>query len=387
MENQSIFDRSRTDRRGLINTDRLLSGMATQSLDAVVAVSLTNVTYTGGVFLNDPTALTFVVTSAEGDQGVVVNEADAYFLRTYSWIDEVRPFRFAATTVDTNRAAVDMLVGMLLDMGLGNATVGIEKAYLSTLYWEELVNKAASARFVDGGDVFEYARLIKTPAEIELLRRAAYYTDKAIHTAFALARPGDTEKAVTNQMQAGVLRLGADGLAHAHIHAGVHSTIVHAWPMEKPFEHGEVIHVDFGAVFGGYTTDIARNAIVGRATRRQEAIYKELWDIEQLLVDHMQPGAVAGELFDMGQAAFEHAGLIYPWGTLGHSLGLSGHEGFEIAAGSDEVLESGMVVNVEPSHIEAGDARYHVEDTVLITDDGPEILSNFTPTATMFVIS
>jgi Xaa-Pro aminopeptidase len=251
---------------------------------------------------------------------------------------------------------------------------------------ESLQKSCPNTQLVDGTDVFEYARLVKTPAEIDVFRAAAYYTDKAILTSFALAKVGDTERDVASRMRAIALELGADDLVHAHFQTGVHSTVVHAWPTDIPIKPGEVFHVDTGAVFGGYRTDLARNAVVEVATRRQEEMYRHMWEIQQIVLERMRPGAVARDLFELAQKEFKKVGLIYPWGTLGHSTGITGHEGFEITADSDQVLESGMLVNIEPSHIEDDDARYHIEDTILITEGEPEILSCFADTERLFVI-
>lgn len=381
-----LLDHIRTDRRDLFNLDRLKKGMNEKHLDAIVAASLVNVTYTGGFYMWFPTLLTFVVTTTDGDQTLIINEAEAYFAREYSWIEDVRTYRYAASTIRANQQAVTLLAQSLIERNMTDSRVGIEKQFLPMLYGDELISRVPKIGLVEADDVFEFARLVKTPTEIQVFRLAAYYTDKAIHTAFALTKPGDTEKAVASLMQANALKLGADGLGHAVVHAGVHSTVVSAWPMEKAFDPGELIHVDFGAVFGGYSTDIARNAVVGQASARQDLMYRRLWEIEQLVIERMEPGAISGELFDVAEQAFKDAGLVHPWGTIGHSTGLSIHEGFEIARESDRVLETGMLINVEPSHIESGEARYHIEDTLLVTENGAELLSNFASRERLFVI-
>jgi Xaa-Pro aminopeptidase len=147
--------------------------------------------------------------------------------------------------------------------------------------------------------------------------------------------------------------------------------------MGIPLRVGDVVHVDFGAVFGGYRTDIARNATVNATTDEQKNFYRPLWVARERMLEKMKPGVTAGELFRTGEAAIESEGLTYPWGTLGHSIGLSIHEGFEIVRGSEEILLENMVLNIEPSHIEPGKARYHLEDAVWITSSGAKLLSDF----------
>lgn len=383
--NSDILELARTDRRSLIDFPRLQAGVQAGGFDAVVASSSPNVTYTGGSFIDFPPLITFVVTTAGGRQGLVINEGDAAYFREYSWIEDIRSFRYRTSTVESNLEAVRMVADLLRELG-ATAVLGIEGAHLPTLYLDALQRELPTATFSDAGDAFEAVRVIKTKAEIDLLSYAARATDKAIHTGFALVRPGDTEQQLAAIIQGAAVRLGADGLDHADVHAGAHATVVHAWPMGIALGVGDVIHVDFGAVFGGYRTDIARNATVHAATSRQRDFYRPLWVARQRMLEEMKPGATAGEVFQIGQTAIESEGLEYPWGTLGHSIGLSIHEGFEIVRGSERVLEENMVLNIEPSHIEPGHGRYHLEDAVCITNNGARLLSDYSPTEEPAVI-
>ena len=380
---RSVLDRARQDRRELLDRERLLRTLGRHQLDAVIASSAANVTYTGGAWVPHPLLLSFVVTTASGGQGVVINEADEFYFNEYSWISDIRGFRFGPNAgVD----ALGLLRGLLADLGLEGARIGVELTAMSRPAVERVEAAASQATIVDATEVFEEARVVKTSGELELLRIAAYNSDRAIQTAFALSQPGDTEKALAARMQSNALLLGADATGHTHVHAGVHSTIVHTLSIERPIAAGEVVHVDFGAAFAGYVSDISRNAVAQSPSVRQREIYAGLVEIEQILIEALRPGTHANEIFDLAQKQFESRDLVHPWGTLGHSIGLTVHEGFEFAANATSVLEPGMVVCVEPSHIEHGDARYHVEDTVIITDVGPEVISSFASVDEMFII-
>lgn len=385
MDSQARLDKARTARRDLLNMEGLKKAIVQEELDAVIAVSPPNATYTGGILITGG-LLTFVLTTQDGEQATIINEADDYYFKECSWIKDVRPFPYMDTSLMANTTAMNMLADMLKERGLGKGRIGIERMHLSTLYWEMLQRLLPQATFAESSPVFRQARLIKTPAEIEIFRIAAYNTDKAILTAFALARPGDTEKDMAAQMQANVLRSGADSLGHTVLSAGIQSTVVHALPLAKPTQPGEVIHVDFGGVFAGYCTDIARNAVVGQASPEQNSIYQRLSEIHQKLLERVRPGTVSKELFAFSEQEFKKAGMVYPWGTLGHSTGLRVHEGFEITRSQTMAFQPGMLINIEPTHIESGDARYHIENTVLITETGIEVLSDFANTEKMFVI-
>jgi Xaa-Pro aminopeptidase len=365
---------AREQRSGLLNRGELERAMREQRFDAVVASSLFNVTYTSGCLMVEEPLPTFVVTEAGGRQGLVVNEADAHYFRAHAGIEDIRDYRFQATTALSIASAVERLGEMLRDFRLDRCRVGFELQSLPAAVHAQIAG-AAGFQIADAGPAFERARLIKTPGEIELLRLGARHTEAAIRAAFQQAKAGDTEAQITAEIQCGLLRSGASALAHARALAGVYSTVAHAWPLARPVVDGEVIHVDFGGYFAGYCSDIGRNAVVGRPGSRQNERYQRLHEVCEEMVDAIRPGVTAGELHQLGERAMAAVSLVYPWGTYGHSIGLSGHEGFEITAGGENVLLPGMVLNVEPSHIETGDARYQVEETVAVTETGATSLA------------
>lgn len=373
------------DRRPLIDMTRLVDAIGASDLEAVVALSTPNVIYTGGAFIQTPILLSAVLTTADGRQCVVVNEADAHVFRESSWISDVRSFPFLGV-VESEGAAIALLAEAIADHGLSTSRIGLDEGALSRRAARALERLVPVANWLDAGGLFERVRLIKTPAEIELLRRGAYQTDKAISTAFALARPGDTERDLAAEIQANLLRGDADAISHAHVQFGARATVAHSLFGSAPSRPGDVLHVDAGGSFLGYHTDVSRNAIVERPSRRQASLYASLSETYSLLIDAIRPGVAVRELCSLAEREFEARGLRHPWATLGHSVGLSLHEGFELAQGSDAVIEERMVLAVEPSHIEPGDARYDIEDTILVTRDGADVLSDFLATSEMFVV-
>ena len=358
------------------NKERLLGAMRGLGVDAVIALSPANVQYTSGVHIDVHVLPTLVLTSVDGRQAVVINEADAQYFPQQSWIEDVRILRYGP---GADVRAYELLADLLREHGLDRSRLGVEGDVLPWNAHETLRRVAPGAELDDATGAFEAARLIKTPAEVDVLAFAASSTIAAICGAFEAKRVPLTELELTYEIQTRLLASGAKSLSHASISAGVRSTMAHAPSTDDLLIPGEVIHVDTGASFDGYVTDLARNAIVGPSGGRPAEIYRHLAEIQMQLIEQVAPGVAAGELFNSAQRAIAAVGLVHPWGTVGHSIGLSVHEGFELAAGSNAVLEAGMVVNVEPSHIEPGDARYHVEDTLLVTADGARLLSDTSP--------
>jgi Xaa-Pro aminopeptidase len=368
---KALFDRARQDRSGLKDEARLRAELDSAGFEAVVACSQVNVIYTSGVYLGvDAGRPTFMVTTASGERAAVVNEADEKFVAEY--VPDVRAFPFDGKEAET--AAV-LLRDILEEFGLSRRKVGIEFGALSRSLFDFISNASPHVDWSDAKAVLQRARLIKTQDEIELLSAAALATDRAISQAFESSDRSTTEKTLAARIQSNALFAGADGFSHTNVNAGVHSTLGHVTSLENVINPGEVVYVDFGGKFAGYCTDLARNAVMGTPSATQADLYDRMFQIHLRVIDWLRPGITGGEVYERGQVEYEKAGLEYPWGTFGHSIGLDIHEGFEFSVGSDQVLEPSMVVCFELTHTEA-DARYHVEDMVLITDDGAEILSN-----------
>ena len=390
MRGQNFVDKIRVDRRGLINWDRINKSILDNGLDAVVAVSPVNVTYMGGVLLETFKHYwlsTFVVTSADGNQGVVINEGDAGFFREYSWVKDIRTFRYVANADEGNRQAVRLLVDVLQNLGLAKGKIGIEKTHIPTNNWNYLLELLPSATLVDGGVVFEYARLIKTLAEIKVIREATLNTEKAIRAALSLTRSGDTDKDLANRIRGHMLWLGADALGTwTDIHSGESSTTAHSWPTARTMEQGEVVHIETGAFFGGYITGLACNAVVSDPQKRQQDRYHKIWKIKQECLARISPGSRASEIFKFTEEEYITSGLQNPWATVGHGIGLKQHEGFEITKNSNIEFETSMVFNISFNHIEGGDARYQVAEPVLVLNDGAEFLSRLTESENMHLV-
>jgi len=125
---RSVLDFARRDRRALYDADRLQAAMNAHGIDAVMASSAANVTYTGGAWVPHPLLLSFVVTTASGERGVVINEADEFYFSEYSSIADIRGFRFGPKAADD---ALAQLHGLLADLGLERARLGVEVAAIS----------------------------------------------------------------------------------------------------------------------------------------------------------------------------------------------------------------------------------------------------------------
>ena len=275
--NRRIFDRARRNRSHLFDAQRFRRHIVDAGFDAVVALSGVNVSYTGGVFTKGEETPEAVITRPDGAQVLIAAEDYAMGFAETSWITDIRSFRHGHGVVEQ---AGLILVEAIDELGLSGARIGLEETPTTELVAEARTRLPATATVGEASAVFEGARRIKTPGEIELYSAAMICPQLGLRDAWANSGAGDTEKLIAARIQAAGLELGADWTSHCQMQAGPHSTVGMAASLETPVKVGDVLHVDYGGIFCGYRTDFARNAVVVEPSSNQAAIYARLADVQ-----------------------------------------------------------------------------------------------------------
>jgi Xaa-Pro aminopeptidase len=210
------------------------------------------------------------------------------------------------------------------------------------------------------------------------MRKAASATDNAIRKAFESASLGMSEIDISTGMSKEIVRLGADGTAFCVMTTGQNSKLVHPTPSTLQIQKQDVVRTDFGgyygSYYGGYFSDIARTAVAGKPTQKQRDAYKRLFEVHDLILRNVKPGVRACDLFELCRSASAQHGLDFRSPHIGHNIGLSIHETPMLNPQTTQQLMPGMVVSVEPIHFH-DDFIYHIEDTLLVTPNGYELLS------------
>ena len=232
-------------------------------------------------------------------------------------------------------------------------------------------------------------RLVKSPGEIALIRRAVAATVAGQRAAAAAIAPGVTERAVAGAVYAAMTAAGAEGLAFPSIvGAGFAATVLHYDQNSGTCGDGELVVVDVGARYGGYCGDLTRTyPVSGRFDPRQAAYYRVVLAAHDAAAAAIRPGTTLGELrriayetidrADVRDAAGNRLGRHFIHG-IGHFLGLEPHD----AGGEEPELEPGMVITVEPGvYIPEEAVGIRIENDFLVTDGGAENLSAALPTA------
>jgi Xaa-Pro aminopeptidase len=224
----------------------------------------------------------------------------------------------------------------------------------------------------------ESLRSVKEPEELDLIRQATEVTNKVYELLVEEQFSGRTEKELAWRMEELFHDCGADGIAFpVDIAAGPTAASAHAVPGERVVEQGDLVLVDAGAVVDGYCSDCTRTYAVGDVSHSLREVYELVREAQQAGLDAVRPGVSGRDADAAARAVIADAGYGENFGHgLGHGLGLLVHEAPALRPESDEVLAAGHVVTVEPGIYLSGVAGVRIEDLVVVTDDGAEVLTS-----------
>ena len=244
---------------------------------------------------------------------------------------------------------------------------------------EKLRQRYPQIEFRDIAPAIDALRAIKTPEEIEIMRRNGALSAEAVRQAMLAGRPGVFEYEIEAAAMAVVLKGGAKGAAYAPIvGSGPNSCIFHYEKNERRVETGDIVLMDFGADLDHLAMDITRTwPASGKFTAEQREVYRIVLEVEKACIEAYKPGATPKDVRDHVAAVMKAKGLD-PRGQLGgfgHGVGLCVHD---VPLGG--VLKEGMVFAIEPALYYPEKAfGVRIEDTVLITKTGCEVLSKGVP--------
>ena len=272
---------------------------------------------------------------------------------------------------------------------LGFRKVGFEGNHLTVASLEYLKGLAPSVDWAPISGEVEKLRAVKDASEIDTLREAVRIAERTFHATRALLRPGDTEKDVFDAVESHVRRAGGDHTAFETIPAvGDRSALPHAPPTSRAVAESPFMLLDWGAAHHGYHSDLTRVFRTGspgeggsRAWSRLESklrpIYTSVLMAQRAASGAVKPGVHVREVDKAARGVIDGAGYggLFNHG-LGHGLGLEIHESPSIRSNSEDVLEAGMVITLEPGVYVPDFGGVRLEDDFLVTPDGCERLSS-----------
>jgi Xaa-Pro dipeptidase len=366
----------------LINLSRLEEKLVGAGVDVVVAAAPENTYYLAGVFIRTQVSIrermAVVVWPLSGEPTFVVCNIEESLARHNGTIKDVR------TYVEYAETPIAKVLEVLRERKLEGKRIGVELGFLPARAFSELQHALPNAILVPIDEHLEAVRAVKTTGELDRIVTAFRRTEAAINEAWAESGTGDREKDIADRMLFAMLRHGASGLRHMTLTSGENTVHVHATPGDRTLRPGETILTDTGAHFSGFSSDMARMGIVGKPSPQRKAEYDRYREIYVKVLHFMRPGIRAKDVYAFTKSEYERAGFPMTMPHVGHSLTrMGGHENPMLHPRNDQLIEPGMLFAVEPGYTPRPDQRYHIEDLVLITETGNEILTDWQSTEEM----
>lgn len=353
---------------------RLKQLQDSMNLDAIVLNSFQAVSYFARtqiltqILLPDRLAV-FIQVKNQGDSLVVCN-----LERTM--VDDQTDLADVHEYVEFEEQPAGVVLEVLRAALPADPVIGYESRRMPADTFRTLAEALPSATFVSVDDAVENLQSRKTPQEIETLGRAGVATVAAIQAAVDAGFSQMSERDFAAEVVRHLVRVGA-GVDFLFFGAGVTALQGHPEPRGIPMPEGTIWRIDCGGRFDGvFKSDVARTGVVGEASARQQRTLKALRGIQQSGIDVVKAGVPARVVFETIREQFAREGLPFFMPHIGHGIGIGLHEAPILEPGNDTVLETGSVLCIEPMVrlFDEGEC-YHVEDLVLVTDSGFELLT------------
>lgn len=369
----------------LANIERLNQYLDKSGCAAVVVRSGKNFTYLSGVafrgtlarhvdFPDSPREM-FLICPRHGEPAIITNTTGEGMVRSESWVKRVEVCQDYAET------GIAKVAEVIKEIGLDKSRIGFEKTYISAARWEEIGRLLPNTEFFDCTEMMDAVRWVKTPGEISLLKKAADIQDEAYLEVYPDIRVGDTERQVHARLIKSCMDRGAE-FVHGSLISSRNRNI-YAGEGDTPFLKGDIIRPDYVSYYQGYPGHQNRLAVMGSPSDDQKRIYQQYRDVYQMTIDRCKPGVKANELYRFAREKLLECGFPHnPGAMVGHSVGPWFHQQKPLLVSSDDTaIEEGMVIAFEPYF-----SYWHLQDMLLVTEDGTHLLSDRFNTNELFVI-
>lgn len=342
--------------------DRLRGEMTRREISALALSNPINVGYVSG--FTGSTALA-VVTPA---QAVFIADS-RYNLQAESQCPEFTVRKAAPKPLETLAEVAK---------ALGLKTLHFESATLTVAALEKWQEALEGVTLAPAADVVEPLRQVKDAGEIACIREAAEIVDRAFDFLLTITRPGVREMDLAIELEYFLKKRGSEQEAFEIIVAsGPRSALPHGRASEKRLETGEFVTFDFGACRGGYFSDLTRTIVLGKADERQREVYGIVAAAQQAVLDAIRAGADGKAVDAVARDLITARGFGDNFGHgTGHGLGRAVHDHPGLSVHSELTLAAGMVLTVEPGIYIDGWGGVRIEDDVVVTETGCELLTH-----------
>lgn len=344
--------------------DRVLAAMKNAGLTQMLISDPGAIFYLTGKWIHPGERMLVLYLSANGKHKLVVNElfpiSEDLGVDLVFYNDTDAPVKILAGFVDKE------------------STLGVDKTWPSH-FLIELMELGAANKVVNSSALVDHIRMIKDEEECQLMRNASLLNDAAMEQIQQYIKPGMTEKQVADKLAQIYESLGADGYSFEPIIAfGANAANPHHGTGSAVAKAGDSVIFDIGCMKDSYCSDMTRTIFLGEATPHQEEVYNIVKNANLAAIAAVKPGV---RFCDIDKAARDYiAQRGYGDRFLhrtGHSIGLECHEFGDVSSINTMEIAPGMIFSIEPGIYLSGDFGVRVEDLVLVTENGCEVLNHF----------
>jgi Xaa-Pro aminopeptidase len=275
----------------------------------------------------------------------------------------------------------EVIVNILKDYKLDNGRIGFD--ILPHFMYEGIKNLLPNISLVDASGIWSDVTAIKHPIEVKLIREALRIAQTGMDSAIKALKPGKKENEISAVGEYTMRTMGSEMNAFIPvISSGPNSAIWERVATERVIQNNEMVILDFGSVYKGYTGDFARTTVTGEPSKKQRQLYRVAYESLHEAIKAVKPGILCSDIDKIARKVIEDAGMgkyQHLWAS-GHQLGYGLHGSPTIGPTVDVPLLAGMVINIEPSLYTYDDLSVggvEIEDTILVTETGYEKLTNF----------
>ncbi|TWU24062.1 putative peptidase [Novipirellula galeiformis] len=343
--------------------DTLQQSLSSLEIDAMLVIDEINVRYLSG-FTGDSSYL--LVAPSE----TTILSDGRYEIQIASECPSLSP-----VIRPPSQLMLDLLQQVLSDSQYRR--IGIESSVVSLAQYRALAAKCPEITWVETAGVVEKQRMIKDESEIQTTREAVSIAQRSFQAILPMLSPKWTERAIAHELEAKMRFLGADSASFKPIVAfDAAGALPHYQPAEIFLPKSGTILIDWGANYRGYASDITRTLWSGKISSEFERAYETVLAAQLAAIAAIRPGVQANKVDLVARDVIQKAGLGAKFNhSLGHGIGLQIHESPRMSSNCEDVLAAGMIVTVEPGVYIGNEFGIRIEDDVLVTNSGCEVLT------------
>ena len=374
--------------------DRVRQRMRAEGMDGLFVMQPMNVWYVSGFWEYVPIRIEAVLIPAQGECVFVVSKNEYEYAVKTSWISDIRYYT-EFPEKGRHQNAHDLIADAIRDRRLDRGVIGIEEDFMPVSDFSRLKKLLPQASFVDGSHVIKRCRMVKSAYEVDLLKKAGKVACAGWHASLAVAKIGMPEYEIGEAAREAATRAAAGFMSEEEdkhhspltdgvqlVQAGERSSISHGRGSTNRLKQGDMVAMCFCLTnqFKGYKVGFARNFAVGKATQEMQDVYRLLYNSQAEAFGMLKPGVKGSELDRIVRQRIDEAGYgQFIEHRLGRGVGVLYAEAPDLKEGDDTMIEKGFCLSIEPAVYMTGKWGIEIEDSVHVTKDGWEYLTEAAP--------